>query len=74
MAAASASAPRHPPPAESWIVDADAREVQRWRPEDARQEVLGESITWAPLKGVPPLTIDFVSVFGPDETDRTPAS
>jgi hypothetical protein len=55
-------------------VDADAREVQRWRPEDARQEVLGESITWAPLKGVPPLTIDFVSVFGPDETDRTPTS
>ena len=33
---------------EYWIVDADAREVQRWRPTDERPEVLGEQLGWQP--------------------------
>ncbi|HET8648787.1 MAG TPA: Uma2 family endonuclease [Gemmatimonadales bacterium] len=29
-----------------WIVDLDARLIERWRPEDARPEILAERVTW----------------------------
>jgi Uma2 family endonuclease len=32
--------------AEYWIVDVDARLIERWRPADDRPEVLGETIEW----------------------------
>jgi Uma2 family endonuclease len=31
---------------EYWIVDLDARLVERWRPDDARPEMLDETLTW----------------------------
>ena len=31
-----------------WIVDLDARTIERWRPNDERPEVLSESIRWQP--------------------------
>lgn len=31
---------------EYWIVDLDARLVERWRPDDARPEILDETLTW----------------------------
>ena len=43
---------------EYWIVDVDARVVERWRPEDARPEVLRERLEWAPSSGAPPLGIE----------------
>ncbi len=51
--------------AEYWIVDLDARLVERWRPEDERPEVLRESITWPPGggDGDPVLTIDLMQFF-----------
>ena len=49
--------------AEYWIVDLDARLVERWRPEDERPEVLRESITWQPGAGDPVLTIDLMQLF-----------
>jgi Uma2 family endonuclease len=33
---------------EYWIVDVDARLIERWRPGDQRPEVITESLTWQP--------------------------
>ncbi len=52
---------------EYWIVDPDARLIERWRPQDTRPEVLDGSLTWAPRGDVPPLTIGLEAVFGPAE-------
>jgi Uma2 family endonuclease len=35
--------------AEYWIVDLDARLVERWRPDDERPEVVSQELTWKPL-------------------------
>lgn len=48
---------------EYWIVDADARFVERWRPEDADPEVLVEELTWQPVAGAPSLVIDLPHLF-----------
>jgi Uma2 family endonuclease len=53
--------------AEYWIVDPDARLIERWRPEDTRPELCDASITWAPREDAPPLTIAFDAVFGADQ-------
>ena len=38
--------------AEYWIVDLDARLVERWRPGDERPEVVSEELVWEPLPTV----------------------
>jgi len=48
---------------EYWIVDIDARVVERWRPGDERPEVLGESIEWRPVPGADPLAIVLPPLF-----------
>ena len=48
---------------EYWIVDGDARLVERWRPEDKRPEILADSIGWHPRSPVSPLVIDLPNVF-----------
>jgi Uma2 family endonuclease len=48
---------------EYWIIDADARLVERWKPDDTRPEVLGESIEWKPLPDVPAFRFDLVEFF-----------
>ena len=50
---------------EYWIVDVDARLVERWRPTDQRPEILDERLVWRP-EGVTPddaLTIDLAAYF-----------
>jgi Uma2 family endonuclease len=49
--------------AEYWIVDLDARLVERWCPADERPEILAELIEWHPSPDVPPLAIDLVELF-----------
>jgi len=49
--------------AEYWIVDPDARQVERWRPDDVRPEVLDESIEWHPTAASEPLRVDLVAMF-----------
>jgi Uma2 family endonuclease len=49
--------------AEYWIVDADARVIERWRPEDERPEILAESIDWRAAPDEPALVIDLVELF-----------
>jgi Uma2 family endonuclease len=44
--------------AEYWIVDPDARLVERWRPDDTRPELVSEILTWQPDAAKPPLELD----------------
>ncbi len=48
---------------EYWIVDHDARLVERWRPTDERPEVLTEALGWQPHANLTPLRIDLVTIF-----------
>jgi Uma2 family endonuclease len=48
---------------EYWIVDLDARLVERWRPEDTRPEVLSETLDWDLPVGTGHLRIDLPSLF-----------
>jgi Uma2 family endonuclease len=49
---------------EYWIVDLDARMVERWRPDDERPEMLADALEWRPAEVVPPLVIDLPGLFG----------
>lgn len=49
--------------AEFWIVDIDARLIERWRPADARPELLVETIAWHPAGATEPLEIDLTRFF-----------
>jgi Uma2 family endonuclease len=49
--------------AEYWIIDPDARVVERWRPEDARPEILDETIVWRPPGAAEELAIDLPAYF-----------
>jgi Uma2 family endonuclease len=48
---------------EYWIVDIDARVVERWRPADTRPEVLDEHLPWTPREGLEPLNIEVAALF-----------
>jgi Uma2 family endonuclease len=55
---------------EYWIVDPDARVIERWRPDDERPEVLAERITWHPDGATVALTIDPHSLFARVHRER----
>lgn len=61
---------------EYWVVDLDARLVERWRPGDERPELISETLTWQPLPSAEALAIDlpafFAEVVGPEEEPTTP--
>lgn len=48
---------------EYWIVDGDARLIERWRPADIRPEILDTTIEWQPDPALPPLVIDIPALF-----------
>jgi len=48
---------------EYWIVDADARLIERWRPGDERPDVLADTIDWRPAGAAAPLTIALGPLF-----------
>ncbi len=48
---------------EYWIVDPDARLIERWRPDDQRPEILTEHLEWQPGLELPPLRIDLGKYF-----------
>jgi Uma2 family endonuclease len=48
---------------EYWIVDGDARLIERWRPGDTRPEILDHRIEWQPDSTALPLTIDLQTLF-----------
>jgi len=49
--------------AEYWIVDLDARLVERWLPGDARPEILDGQLVWASPELSVPLTMDLPALF-----------
>ena len=55
---------------EYWIVDADARLVERWRPGDERPEIATEILSWQlPDPDVPPLLIVLDDIFEEQTTE-----
>lgn len=48
---------------EYWIVDAASRTIERWRPGDARPEVLDRELVWHPDPTHPPLRLDVGVLF-----------
>jgi len=48
---------------EYWIVDLDARRIERWRPEDTRPEILDTVLEWRPAGADAPLSIDLPAFF-----------
>ena len=48
---------------EYWIVDLDARLVERWRPADQRPELLTDDLVWELRAGVERLVIDLGAYF-----------
>lgn len=48
---------------EYWVVDLDARLVERWRPGDERPEILTDSLVWCPGAAAEPLTIELPALF-----------
>lgn len=49
--------------AEYWIVDLDARLIERWRPGEDRPEILTERLGWRPDPQVESLEVDLVGYF-----------
>ena len=48
---------------EYWIVDLDARVIERWRPADERPEIIADTLTWQPRHGLIALSISLDSFF-----------
>ncbi len=48
---------------EYWIVDVDARLIERWRPRDERPEILVDRIEWQPADAATPLAIELGGFF-----------
>ena len=48
---------------EYWVVDLDARLVERWRPADERPEILTERLTWRMRPDAEELLVDLVAYF-----------
>lgn len=48
---------------EYWLIDPDARLVERWRPRDERPEIPTGTLTWTPVPGGPTLSIDLPASF-----------
>ena len=46
-----------------WVVDADARLVERWTPADLRPEPVEDRLTWRPAGAAGPLVLDLPALF-----------
>lgn len=48
---------------EYWIVDLDARVVERWRAGDERPEIVAGTLSWRPESSVAPFELDLLAFF-----------
>lgn len=48
---------------EYWIIDIDGRVIERWTQGNDRPEVLGETLEWQPVTGIPPFIMDLDAYF-----------
>ena len=58
--------------AEYWIVDPDARLIERWRGTDERPEISASRFTWQPAEDVPAFALE-LDVFFSDVFRDDPA-
>ena len=58
---------------EYWMVDLDARVIERWRPDDERPELLDERLTWHPGGAGEPLVLDLPAFFAKVHREGEPA-
>ena len=49
--------------AEYWIVDLDARLVERWRPRDERPEIMMDTLRWQPGPNLAVIVIELTDLF-----------
>lgn len=56
---------------EYWIVDVDARVVERWRAGDERGELLDETLEWRPTAAARPLTVALPRLFARVHRERS---
>ena len=56
--------------AEYWIVDLEARLVERWRPDDERPEILVDTLTWNPASAPEPFVMPLPDYFARVWGDR----
>ncbi len=57
---------------EYWIVDLDARLVERWRPREERPEIVRERLVWHAASDAAPINIDLQSLFSRVHEDPAP--
>ena len=55
---------------EYWIIDIDARVIERWLPADDRPEILAERAEWRPEAGSSVLEVDLVEMFAEIHGER----
>jgi Uma2 family endonuclease len=48
---------------EFWIIDIDARAIERWRPDSVQAEVITTTMAWQPVLPHEPLMIDVAAYF-----------
>lgn len=48
---------------EYWIIDGDARVVERWRSGDGRPQIVSDRLEWQPDPGFPALAVELESLF-----------
>lgn len=46
-----------------WIVDLDARLIERWRPDDQRPEIVRDRLEWLPEGAIEPFVLDVPGFF-----------
>jgi Uma2 family endonuclease len=54
---------------EYWIVDLDARLIERWHPSDQRPELITDRLTWQPHGTNTPFVLDVPAFFGSVQQD-----
>ena len=54
---------------EYWIVDLDARLLERWRPADKRPEILTERLVWHPVGAAAALTVELSELWTATHVD-----
>jgi Uma2 family endonuclease len=47
-----------------WIVDVDARLIERWRPHDPRPDITTDAIVWQPENAPEPFVLNLADFFG----------
>jgi Uma2 family endonuclease len=48
---------------EYWIIDLDARLIERWKPDQERPDIIADKLAWQPDPSRPPLELDLPAYF-----------